>query len=131
MNVNYKSDFAFVVEFDEAIPTYPWKMFFTTHSKSIETPAAVGYSAGFDGENYTNAHPNADNENQLIIEMSNHGLPEGELHFEWRAIIQNELFSDGAQRIVRPTMMPITLVDAASDQAFGSTNIESAVFKII
>ncbi len=131
MNVNYKSNFAIILTFEGGLPQTKWRMRFRTRSNSATTPMSGGYTVGYDGKYYTRSRPNPDAEGEIIVELRDHGLTPGDLFFEWSELVINEIFEDGFQRVVRPTMIPITLVEDAGDEAITGSSIESAYIKII
>ncbi|MFI3305696.1 MAG: hypothetical protein R3Y68_04195 [Rikenellaceae bacterium] len=116
MNVNYKSDFALIIQFEDGIPTYPWRINFATLRDGCTTPSG-SYTALFDGENYFRAHPLGESTTEIVVEFSNHSLRPGTLYGEWFASFESALFEGGEQLVVTPQITEVTLVEGAGDDA--------------
>lgn len=129
MNINYKSDFALTLTFEGELPQSQWRARFRTRTESTTMPASAGYTVGYDGTEYMRCRVNPEAENEIIVELCDHDLVPGELYFEWCEMVQNDLFAKQQQRVVRPTITQITLIDGVGDEASG-ISIESAYIKI-
>ncbi len=114
MNINFKSDFALIVTFEDGVPDYPWQISFST--KDGNNPSRGCYTAQFDGANYLRAHTlEGSEESSIVIEFVNHSLPVGVLQAEWSATRSSELFESGEQQVVTPQITSVTLVKGVSD----------------
>lgn len=116
MNVNYKSDFVLIVQFEGGIPTYPWRINFSTVKEGCDTPMG-SYTALFDGENYFRAHRLKNSLTEVVIEFTNHSLQPGVLKGEWYATMSNVLFDSGEQLVVTPQITEVNLVEGAGDES--------------
>lgn len=125
MNVNFKSDFALVLSFEEGIPTYPWRINFTSLKGVSETPSG-SYTVTFDGENYFRAHPLNGSSTEVVVEFVDHSLGVGRLRGEWEAMFDNQLFGSGQQLVVTPQITEVDLVEGAGDDT-----IDPAVWAIV
>lgn len=116
MNINYKSDFILTLNFEDGIPTLPWRM--TIYSERCDgqpQQSSKRFVAAFDGECYTNAYVGDDSDSQVVIEMKRHGLPCGVLHYELQCTVENDQFQDGLQSVTTPDVSAVVLVEGASD----------------
>ncbi len=115
MNVNFKSDFALIVNFEDGIPDYAWRVHFSTKDPRSNISRGC-YTALFDGEEYLRAHPlEGSEESSLVIEFVDHGLPPGVLQAEWISTLSSEIFDSGEQRVVIPQTTEVTLIEGVSD----------------
>lgn len=111
-NINYKSDFDFILRLldadgtDIGIPRYDWTVRLWTSTK------ANAYIASCSGGILTNCY---DDNGRLHIVADNHRLSPGILKVEFIAEIPDSDYPDGLQRNVIPATLDIQLITGPGD----------------
>lgn len=117
MNINYKSDFAILVNLESDYLEMPWRVVFKSRKDAQSLPTGE-YIVYFDGTNYhSSRRVTGEEEYNMVLELIDHQLPAGELVAEWTTLLDNDLFTSGQQRVVAPYIAPVTLVEGASDDS--------------
>ena len=109
--INYKSDFDFILRLhdcngqDVGFPDYDWKAKFWTTIK------ANAVTASCTGGKCVNCY---DDNGQIHVVCNSHNLGVGVLQMEFTAELPNDVYPDGAERVVVPVPVKIELVRAAA-----------------
>ena len=109
--INYKSDFDFILKLtdckgeDIGWPDYAWKARLWTGVK------ANAYEVSCMGGEPSNCF---NDEGQIHVVVNNHRMGPGQLNIEFTALLPDEIYPDGDERIVVPAPLGIELVRGAA-----------------
>lgn len=104
---NYESDFYLPFQFENGLPTYPWRLEFRTKG----TPVKGEYIVSFDGKKYTRCEPMEGRPGCVMIEFNDHMLGCGRLTYKLREAVPDGFFSDGKRDTTLPVTLDIELYD--------------------
>lgn len=119
---NYESDFCLPFQFENGLPSYPWRLEFRTKG----TPVKGDYIVSFDGKKYTRCKPMEGQSDSLMVEFNDHKLGCGMLTYKLRKIVPDPFFSDGK----RDTTLPITLNIELCDKPTNGETPPSAIIAL-
>lgn len=97
---NYEEDFLYVFRFTGGVPSYHWRLVFSTYIGTRKS--MTSFVASFDGATFTNCQTITGTSDTILVQFKNHRLPPGVLQYRLLRWVPNDLFDDGDQKKVMP-----------------------------